>query len=90
MRGLRLPEDARSEARLQHGQSCSCEVHGGGQQQRPSTGKWYRGACMLDVGSKLPIIRWHNEGADSHEQVGSSTAEEYIRDLTEFWIPFFG
>lgn len=42
--------------------------------QRPSTGKWYRGACMLDVGSKLPTIRWHNEGAETHQQVGNSTA----------------
>lgn len=58
--------------------------------RRPSTGKWYHGACMQDVGSKLPFIRWHNEVADSHQQVGNSTSEEYTRDLTEIWIPYFG
>lgn len=45
---------------------------------------------MLDVGSKLPFIGWHNDGADPHKQVGSSTSGGYVRDLTEFWIPYFG
>lgn len=58
--------------------------------RRPSTGKWYRGACLLDVGSKLPITRWHSDGSDSRKQVGISTAGEYIRDLAKFWIPYFG
>ena len=61
--------------------------------QHPLTLARSRGACLLDVGSKLPIVRIHKTMEDwpnSAQNLGNNTTEEYIKDLVEFWFPYYG
>jgi len=61
--------------------------------QHPLTLARSRGACLLDVGSKLPIVRIHHTVDDrpnAEETLRKNSAPEYIADLVGHWFPDFG